>query len=134
MSRRALILVAPALLIGGAALLSAQDHGVPRDPTADTRLKLAREGFEFVQQRYTHTLAGDVLNEFPTWSLRIMEAQRDASGDAVGAVREHLVRMKDYARITEARHRAGQGLQSAAIDGRFRVAEAESLLWKVQAK
>ena len=42
--------------------------------------------------------------------------------------------MKDHAKLVADWHKAGQALESVAIDGKFREAEAESLLLRAGAK
>jgi len=134
MFKRLYLLLGFVLLLGGSLTLSAQDKGAIRDPTAEARLKLARQGYDLVNQRYTHTVSEQALAEFPVWSLRILDAQSDVSGNALVASREHLGRMKEYAKLVAQRYQAGQGLHSAAIDGEYRVLEAESMVAKAQAR
>ena len=117
------------LLVGGVLTLSAQDRKPSGDPSAATRLKLAREGYATI-----HDQRGgpqDFLG-LSVWSYRIMEAQRDESGNAVAAARDHLDRMKEYIEIVEALKQAARTSQASVLDAQYRVAEAESLLWKAQ--
>ena len=125
--------------VGAAALLgwtlgpSAQDRVPAPDPTAGPRLKLARKGLEAAQRRIAEVGGMDAaLEQVPIWSLRIFEAQRET--DAVEAARDHLARMKEYAKNVEFRFKLGEGSETSAIDGQFRELEAEALLSKSRAK
>ena len=118
---------------------SAEKKDAPTSPT-EAKLAAAREVFDLDARRHAAGFSDDQSNvEFQhTWSVRLMESEReaaDATPDARRlATQHHLDRMKDRAKVTESLYDAGQASKVDVLACRYFVAEAGRWMQDANAK
>lgn len=130
MSKRTLLMVGSVLLMGGPFVIRAQDGAAtgdkPPSGNAEARLKLANSGLEMASKLVVSGHAD--FEAVKTWSLRVMDAERESGGNAVEAVQDHLNRMKGQLEIALAQKEAARGTELPVADARYAILEAEELL------
>jgi hypothetical protein len=102
---------------------------------AEARLKLAREAFAVI--KWAKKDGGDSGGNPYLWSLRLMEAELDVSGNKAGriaAVQSHLDRVKEWEADTARLFRGGEVSVIAYMEIQWKRLEAESLLAKEKAE
>ena len=132
-----------AVALGLVCLLSAASFGAPPDPTkvppelAKARLAAIRKVYEGYWKRL-QVEGGKFDPEFVyRWSVRWMEAQREASTDKAGqvaAAQDHLDRMKKFEKILQASVKTGGTSQAEAAAGEFYRIEAEIALARAKGR
>jgi len=134
MSRRMLLLVGFVLLVSGTLAIRAQEDaasaGASRSDQAATRLKVAQAGLDFASRLSVEGKAE--FETVKTWSLRVMDAERDAGSDSAEPIRNHLDRMVREVKMAEARKLAARATSLDVLDAQYAVLEAEEMLAKAK--
>jgi hypothetical protein len=135
MSKRMLLLVGFVLLVSGTLAIRAQENATPAGASASgeaaKRLKVAQAGLDFASRLEVEGKAE--FETVKTWSLRVMDAERGAGGDAAEPIRNHLDRMVREVKIAEARKQAARATSLDILDAQYAVLEAEEMLAKAKA-
>jgi hypothetical protein len=134
-------------IIGGTLVWARADDKSQATSTLQAKLAAAQEVFKIDEQRRAAGIAGrdDEGAEFQhTWSVRLMEAEREAANANANAnadadarrqaVQHHLDRMKARAKSTENLYSVGNAQKVDVLAYRYFVAEAERWLQEADRK
>ena len=134
MSRRSLLVVGSILLVGGTLAIPAQENAVPADDSpsanAKARLEIARKALEMASA--LHIADRSDFATVKSWSLRVVNAERDSGGDAIKAMQDHLDRMNGEVKILQAAKQAARATEVDILDAMYAVLEAEEMLAKAK--
>ena len=137
------------LFFAGGVFVSGQAEQAPPDAAklspAHAKLAAAQELFKLQQRRHAAGLQGDGdgAEAYHTWSIRLMEAERDVAAAAGGADRDaavrraaqqHLDRMAARSKRIEDLYKAGHAMFDDVLTYRYFVAEAQQWLESTAAK
>jgi hypothetical protein len=130
MSRKAAGLFVVLLLIGGVALSLPGAEGAKPDATAGQRLKLAREIYAEMMQRFKSQEGYDI-EDLEHWSQNLLGAEMSTAAnpaDRTTAHEAHVKRTKELEELAKSFERTGQGRSSDALAAEFYRLQAEAEL------
>jgi hypothetical protein len=129
-----------AIAVAAASPLLAQqsekkDEAAEIKRLGEARVAAANKAYAVAAESVKRGIAGVKSEDLYRWSVRWLNAQRDASGKPdvrLSALNDHLKRMQELSRVAAALTKAGQGSAVDAAAADFYLREAE--YWLAQAR